>query len=58
MAKCTESDSVLLANSEGKAIRFCADDSQVMRHAPKETLHQAQYCALKSTFPLVWSAAP
>ena len=29
VAKCTESDSLLLANSEGKAIRFCADDSQV-----------------------------
>lgn len=29
VAKCTESDSLLLGNSEGKAIRFCADDSQV-----------------------------
>ena len=29
VAKCTESDSLLLANSEGKAIRFCADDTQV-----------------------------
>ena len=34
MAKCTESDSLLLANSEGKAIRFCADDSQVTELSP------------------------
>lgn len=27
--KCTVSDSLLLANSEGRAIRFCADDTQV-----------------------------
>ena len=29
VARCTKSDSLLLANSEGRSIRFCADDSQV-----------------------------
>ena len=32
VARCTSADSLLLANSSGKAIRFKADDSQVPMH--------------------------
>lgn len=42
--KCTESDSLLLANSEGKAIRFCADDSQVTKRPP---------CSFRKSFSTV-----
>ena len=49
VAKCTESDSLLLANSEGRAIRFCADDSQVSQQPPLHMYLRSPLCLQESS---------